>query len=144
MDCPSINRASTSNSIPFTRMEGNYKWSSESAYLFQKALCSNETINLVTKFMACKIPENVEGIEVASTKFNGIVISAANKSLMSIRTKHKSNHYKQNKKWFSSNLSKLRDNLKQAGRLVRHYPHDPLIRGNYYKLLKQYRKQCKT
>ena len=42
------------------------------------------------------------------------------------------------KKWFDEELQKCRNRLINYGTIYSKYPHDPLVRGHYYKLNKEY------
>jgi hypothetical protein len=49
-------------------------------------------------------------------------------------------HTKNNKNWFDNDLFKERNNLLQYAKILTKYPKDPLVRGHFFKLRKNYAK----
>ena len=63
---------------------------------------------------------------------------------MSLRKKQgKKSKCRKSKKWFDSDLYKMRRVLDQKGHLYATHPNDPYIRGSFYKFRKMYVKACK-
>ena len=50
---------------------------------------------------------------------------------------------KRNKKWYDKDLFKMRKNLINYGKVYSKYPNDPLVKGHYYKLYREYSKARK-
>ena len=48
-----------------------------------------------------------------------------------------------NKKWFDKSLCSLKSHVLYLSRLLQKYPHDPEVRGSYYKTIKFYNKERK-
>jgi len=69
--------------------------------------------------------------------FENIILSAADLSLKKPSVKKKKN---KNKKWFDTDLGKLRARVVSQGILYSIYPKDPIVRGHYYKLYREYNK----
>ena len=47
------------------------------------------------------------------------------------------------KKWFDTDVRKLRHRLMSYGKVYSYYPNDPFVRGQYFKLHKEYAKSRK-
>ena len=100
--------------------------------LVAKALCamSGQISNVVdSNFLANEI-----GVGAALASFTTIVTTAADSSLR--KTTHKPKTKKTNNKLYGPSLHKLRNEVKKCGRMLCAFPHDPNIRGIYYKNLK--------
>ncbi len=71
-----------------------------------------------------------------------IITTAADRSLRKTMkfTKLNKMKHQRHKKWFDKNLQKMRNALQYKGFLIRKYPRDPVIRGSYFKGLKEYNK----
>ena len=78
-------------------------------------------------------------IDTCCSNFEDIILSSADKTLRRPKTCSKSGK-KINKKWFDAGLQILRCRLLCKGRLISKFPFDPGIKGNYYKLYRQYKK----
>jgi hypothetical protein len=50
----------------------------------------------------------------------------------------------QKQKWFDNDLDKLREKVLAQGKMYSKFPKDPVIRGHYYKLCREYNKLRKT
>lgn len=63
------------------------------------------------------------------------------------KNKHKPHKRKRRKtitKWFDNDLDKLREKVLAQGKIYSKFPKDPVIRGHYYKLCREYNKLRKT
>lgn len=116
-----------------------YKWSSISTDKFKDSLCSNVIKEKISNFLS--LESDAISVDFMMTKLNDIIVSAADASL------HKKTNKKTNrlasKKWYDTELYKLRRMLDQKGYLYAKSPNDPHIRGSYYKFRKVYVKSCK-
>ena len=133
--------------VVLTELPPNFKWSAESTHDFQLALCSADIQARFDKFEMTKFDEGAHHIDKATALFNDIVLSAATQSLT--RPPAKKPHMRRTKqsRWFNFDLRKLRKEVFSLGRMRCTYPRDPhitCIRGCYYRLLKIYRKNCKS
>ena len=60
------------------------------------------------------------------------------------KTKVKKSKTCDKRKWFNSDLYKIRKTLDFKGKLLTKYPSEPLVRGNFFKYRKIYSKFCKS
>ena len=80
-------------------------------------------------------------INYVVTKVKELLLSVANVSLMEKKlTKGRINKHR---KWFNSDLHKMRKTFDHKGKLMAKYPSDPLVRGSFFKYRKKYSKSCK-
>ena len=81
-------------------------------------------------------------VDPASMELSNIMLNAAEQCLKRNPCKS-SKKKKKNKKWFDEELQKCRNRLINYGTIYSNYPHDPLVRGHYYKLNKAYSRKYK-
>jgi hypothetical protein len=74
-------------------------------------------------------------VDDASAELSNIFISAAS---ISLKRGTKSKKSAKDKKWHNTDLKSLRRKLINYGKVYSKFPHDPLVRGHYFKLNKQY------
>ena len=126
----------SSNLLPFP---AKYKWTETSSESFKDALCSCAIKQKIKDF------ENLDAsssTEILVDKLENIIIATADFSLRK-NVKKSSKNNKSSKKWYDTELYKMRRYLDQKGHLYAKYPSDPFIRGSYYKFRKLYVKSCK-
>ena len=120
-----------------------YIWDESSIFQYQSQL-SSESIK-------CKIAELVrkpllerEGLNNYLLKLNDVYVSAASNALK--RTKKKQGKMNgSHKKWFTKDLSLMRNEVKTLGRKLRSSPHNNEVRKVYYTYVRNYnreRKRC--
>ena len=118
-----------------------FKWESISSTLFNQALQSEEIKLKLEAFSDTPINETSD-IKSIVGNFKEILLHAANMSLK--KTKVKKGKTCDKRKWFNSDLYKMRKTLDYKGKLLTKYPSDPLLRGNFFKYRKIYSKFCKS
>ena len=133
------------NKVLLTELPPRFKWCADSTYDFQLALCNSDIQARLNEFEMTNFNVGVHDIDKATALLNDIIISAASQSLKMPPTKNKS-HARRTKscRWFNFDLRKLRREVFSLSRMMCMYPRDPQIRGCYYRLLKIYRKKCKS
>ena len=124
------------NDVELYDKSPNYIWSDESAVKFQSALLSPEIQAKIENFNKCFIDGSQYSVDSASMELSNIMLNAAEKCLK--RNPYKSSKNKRKKNWFDEDLQKCRNRLINYGTIYSKYPHDPLVRGHYYKLNKEY------
>ena len=118
-----------------------YLWKDGDVAKFQEALASPDIqkridVVLNTKYYTCK------DSHLAVKDLCNILIGAAKNTLTQTHTNAK-NKKKANKPWYDKSLSTMRKEVGKKAQLLSQFPHDPFIRGSYYKSLKQYNKSRK-
>jgi hypothetical protein len=134
-------RHAEQHTIPLRNLPLNFKWDENSVAKFQSTLCRPDIALDLHNFLSTTFSEDAVGISKAAAALNNIVIKAAQQSLKCRKTKQTK---VKKTKWFNADLAKLRKEVTHCGRLLALYPRDPFIRGNYFKTLKQYRRECKS
>ena len=120
----------------------NFKWKQDSSEKFQCALNLNEVQLKINQFQEnSKHVSSASEINKVVSEFNDILITAANLSLSKPSSIGKR---RKNKKWFDTDLRKLRDKVISQDRLYGRFPKNLIIKGHYYKLYRQYNKLRKT
>lgn len=89
--------------------------SDDSATKFQCALSSDQIQNCISKFNNIQIQQNQTSVNDAAVELSIIFISAATMSLK--RGFKKITDKPKNKKWFDTNLHKVRGNLLNYGKI---------------------------
>lgn len=115
----------------------NYTWSEDSCFKFQNALNTPEIQDKIDTFLNKSSVCHAENIPEIICNFEDILLSAANVALKKPKVKKKK--YK-SKKWFDADLGKLRARVVSQGILYGRFPKDPIIKGHYYKLYREYNK----
>ncbi|VDI41416.1 Hypothetical predicted protein [Mytilus galloprovincialis] len=115
----------------------NFIWSDESPTNFQTALLLPDIQTQIDTFNKSIIKESQSSVDEAAAELSHIFLSAATNSLK--RNKLRNKKIK-TKKWFDGDLYHLRNKLISYGKIYSKFPYDPLVRGHYYKLNKQYSK----
>lgn len=124
------------------KMSINFKWKQDSSEKFQCALNLNEVQLKINQFQEnSKHVSSASEINKVVSEFNDILITAANLSLSKPSSIGKR---RKNKKWFDTDLRKLRDKVISQDRLYGRFPKNLIIKGHYYKLYRQYNKLRKT
>ena len=120
----------------------SYLWNSESPTLFKYALNDIEIQKKIANFMSIDFNSdilNTKGIDTALSQFNQIIYSACNRSLKKKIIKKSAIYRKpKNKKWYDSDLHRMKQDLIKKGQLYSKHPCDPIIRGSFFKLRKLY------
>ena len=125
-------------------LEPGFIWEANSELKFQNALCSSEVQVEITDFNKTPFTENVAGVDLALSQFSNFMTLAAAKSLKRPVGQRKKSSIINRKKWYTSDLKKLKSQVRRAGYLLTQYPRDPHIRGTYHATLKLYKKRCKA
>lgn len=124
------------------KMSINFKWKQDSSEKFQCALNLKEVQLKINQFQEnSKHVSSASEINKVVSEFNDILITAANLSLSKPSSIGKR---RKNKKWFDTDLRKLRDKVISQDRLYGRFPKNLIIKGYYYKLYRQYNKLRKT
>ena len=86
-----------------------------------------------------------ENCDTAVTDFVSLVSSMADKSLKKITPKRKTNRKSKtrNKTWFDQDCRSLQKDFKSITKLLNIYPRDPLIRGRFFNIRKNYKNAIK-
>jgi hypothetical protein len=115
-------------------------WTNESHLKFQEALLSTEIQHKIDSFIENDCGNSEIDINQKAEDLNDFFLSAAKFSLKRSTCKKNKRGSKTRKKWFDSDLFKMRQNLISYGKIFSKYPKDPIIRGSYYKKYKLYNK----
>ena len=81
---------------------------------------------------------NAEDINNSVDSFNGIVLNVASKSLRFKKPVKTNRKVRKHKKWFDEDLQQKRKLTIEKGELLSQFPHDPIVKGDYYKCYKEY------
>jgi hypothetical protein len=119
-----------------------FKWDQLSAERYQAALCSHDLQCMINDIVTLPNECTKEGVNQSLIRLRNIIITAANMSLKCVRSNKRKRS--RNKKWFNSDLARAKKDIHSLGRLLCSYPTDPVIRGNYFRTLKEYRRKCKS
>lgn len=84
-----------------------------------------------------KIELDNQSINKATETLHNIILNVAD---LSIKRKLDMKKNVQNKKWFEADLKLKRKTLLNKAALMSKYPLDPIIRGSFYKINKEYAK----
>lgn len=120
----------------------SFKWSCEAATLYTEALVSPTIQERVQNFMNFTYSQDECGISLATDYITSIIQTAAEKVLRK-RRPARGKAKNKTQPWFDKSLNQQRSRLRAKAHLLGKFPHDPLVRGNYFKHLKLYRKNCK-
>ena len=84
-------------------------------------------------------------IDDAVTSVTEVLHHAATKCfvLRKYRIKKKIGQTHKNKKWFDKDCGTLKSEVLSAARNLQRYPKDPIVRGRYHKLKKEYKRLVK-
>ena len=104
---------------------GKFKWE-----LFNEALQKHEIKSKLEAISMSPIGDESD-INSVVTNFKETLLTALKVSLKQ-RKISKSNNINR-RKWFKSDLYKMRKTLDYKGKLLAKYPSDPHVRGNFYK-----------
>ncbi|MEW8547927.1 MAG: reverse transcriptase family protein [Candidatus Thiodiazotropha sp.] len=136
----------SNNGCSLNPLPVKYYWDNESAADFQQALKTDGISNKIKCYMntsitdtqdaACQIKDIIT--EAASISLKSIDISKKKLSKSSVNKKQK-----KRKKWFDSDLTKMRKRVISNGKLYSMYHNDPIVRGRYFKLYRIYNKTKK-
>lgn len=122
-------------------MPQQYLWDKNSADKFRTYFSNADIAQKLIDFNRSCNTSDLD-IDICCSNFENIILSAADKTLRRPKTCSKSGK-KINQKWFDADLQILRSRLLSKGRLMSKFPFDPGIKGNYYKLYRQYNKMRK-
>jgi hypothetical protein len=122
----------------------SFKWNNEAITVLEDILVSPETQTQVQDFMHSKFTTDEHGINLATESITNILRMAAGKCLKKRPSKLGTSKAKTKQQpWFDRSLRKQRQSLLHKGWLLGKFPGDPIIRGRYFRALKEYRKSCK-
>jgi hypothetical protein len=94
--------------------------------------------NKLDNFLKDEINLTASDINKATNDLHSVIQQVAD---LTLRKKSKNKRKKtQNEKWFDQDLHKKKKQVKDKGFLMSKYPHDPLIRGSFFKINKEYAK----
>jgi exonuclease III len=104
----------------------------------KKIISMAESINSVNIYS-----NNTEGVNKLCTDITSVLTEAANLAL--VRRKRFKNKKVKSKptKWYTKNLYQLKCNVLHTTKLLRKFPKDSVIRGNYIRNKKTYKQACK-
>jgi hypothetical protein len=119
------------NVIPIVQ----YKWDTESAELFKKALALPTIKKQIEHVLSTSYNKDSIGIETCIRNVHDIVINAAK---ICLRKKKKSKK-KSKKKWADYSVEILKQRLLSLAKLVQRYPHEPYIYGQFATFKKRYK-----
>jgi hypothetical protein len=146
VDIPVILAEETEDSDPLLPLPTSFKWDNASLDVFQEALVSPGIQAEVKEFMNVQFTYDEHGVNCATEGITNIFQMAADKSLKKKKSvvKHGSHRGKPRQQpWFNKTLRQQRQSLLSKGWLMAKFPGDPIVRGRYYRSLKEYRKNCK-
>ena len=130
--CPKI-----SNNI-YKPFPGKFIWDDSSHIKLHEALASEECSKMVNAFLEENFEDpNAEEINKAVENFNDIVLSVASKSLHFKKPVKTNRKVRKHKKWFDEDLQQKRKLTIEKGELLSQFPHDPIVKADYYKSVLQ-------
>ncbi|VDI26291.1 Hypothetical predicted protein [Mytilus galloprovincialis] len=116
----------------------NFRWTEDSPLKFQQALLSPDNQQKISSFLINDSDCSSEDINKKAQDLCDIFLSAAKISLVTPKKNKKGS--RPQKKWFDSDLFKMRKNVISLGKIYSRYPKDPVIKGRYYKYFRIYNK----
>ncbi|CAG2224281.1 unnamed protein product [Mytilus edulis] len=117
---------------------GQTGWTEDSPLKFQQALLSPDNQQKISSFLINDSDCSSEDINKKAQDLCDIFLSAAKISLVTPKKNKKGS--RPQKKWFDSDLFKMRKNVISLGKIYSRYPKDPVIKGRYYKYFRIYNK----
>ena len=117
----------------------NYIWTEDSDLRFREALNSPNIQTKINNFLKTSAMCTHDTVPDVISEFENIILSAAELSLKKPNFKNK-NKKNKHRKWFDADLGKLRAQVFAHGKLYGKFPKDPIIKGHYYKLYREYNK----
>ena len=123
--------------------KADYKWDENSPEKYKTALGSPKVIQLIEK---CKHQIETSQIQEAGIALQNIFIQVANVSLERKEAKEKRNNKKTKtkKKWFDKECSQFKKLANKAASLKHKHPWNNQLRENHRKMLKDFKKLCRT
>jgi hypothetical protein len=118
-------------------MPTRYKWDNSSVAHFQNYFTHPIIQRDIKSFLNKTIQLNEIDINEATNDIHNIFNKVAK---FSLQKKARSKKHTDNKKWFDSDLWQKRKQLFGKATLLSRYPNNPIIRGSYFKLRKEYAK----
>ena len=111
-----------------------YKWCEESAQDYVQILASPPIMKEINAFLQTSFNLDQTGISVATDQITDIFKLAAAKTLRQTPSTRKRKH--NSTPWYNRSLKYQRINLRAKGALLSKFPHDPVVRGKFFKSLK--------
>ena len=112
-----------------------YVWNSDSALSFQETFAHPMIQKEMKQFLDEEIALDSYGINNATNKVHMIYEKVCTASL-----RKKKKLKTQNKKWFDQDLLKMKKLVQNKALTLSLFPKDPIVRGSFFKLNKQYSK----
>ena len=123
-------------------MPKQYVWRKDSYEKFRNGFTDYSiSQQLLELNNSCTSSVNLD-INECCCNFENILLSVADRTLVKPKCRQYS-HKKVKQKWFDSDLQSMRYRLINKGKLLSKFPYDPLVRGAYFKLYRQYNKTRK-
>ena len=104
---------------------------------FQESFTHPAIQNELKKFMNKDINLDKQSINDATYSIHSIYEKVCN---VSLKKKKKKVNVNNNQKWFDTDLKKMKCQLNYKAQLMSKYPRDPIVRGSFFKLNKQFSK----
>lgn len=117
-----------------------FKWNEES---YAAAINMDQFKIKLQKLCNNKYPGNNIGIDAFCTDFTEILIGAAKLSLKKRNTPRILQSGMKYAKWYNNSLHILKNEVLHTGKLLRKFPNDPHVRGNFILKKKNYKRACK-
>ena len=105
-------------------------------------LSASSIKNSLSELANFDIENSSFSLDKVTERLQNILLNAAYKSLKKNKTKSHSNKTR-NKPWYDNNLQYFKKRMINNARIMSQFPRDPVIRGRFFKLRKQYAKLCK-
>ena len=123
-------------------MPKQYVWGKGSNEKFCKCFTESCITQKLLQFNnLCTNNESLD-IHECCSKFENIILSVADRYLLKPKGRPTSK-LKNKQKWFDSDLLTMRYRLINKGKLMSLFPLDPIIKGSYFKLYREYNKTRK-
>ena len=122
----------------------SYKWNALLKEKFLKSLSNPNSLKNIATFNEQSFNQgkpNMSDINFVTTQLTSILTEAAKNSLP-VKSAKK-NKFIRKRKWFTENCNCLRKKLRTLGKSLSKFPLDPFLRGQFFSLKRQYKKEVK-
>ena len=119
-----------------------YKWSEVTREKFETQMRSPDFLVQTNTFLT----EGNTDIDTMTSSVNSLIYNVLNKSVYMNMKRRKTPRKKKTippKKWFDDECTTLRRRVSYLSKLITKYPHDPHIRGSFFKTKKTYKSLLK-
>lgn len=128
------------NSCKYSKFPNSFKWNEAN---FINALNLDKFQNQVKNICNKNYSKDTTGINNLCSDVSDVIVDVAKVSLLKRKPQCVKGFKPKTARWYSSNLSTLKNEVIHTGRLLSKYPKDPHIRGKFIVKKKAYKQECR-